>query len=243
MSRVKDFVSGSHWHDMIAIACVVEYVVSPQKKNMIYKIIQKEDDFLEKIYRESMDDLNAFYEINWTHHLPKIVVVDNREMMDLLSGQKTENWVIGWADERTIYVLNRDNFEKESDHKYNLEEYSEFIKHELSHLFFHILSGGNRKPVWLNEGFAVYTSGQNKSKKKLTEFSRFLESYDQGEKGVYAESGFFVQSLVEKFGKQKLLDLAKELKKIKTKEEFKKFFAEEYGFHLSYDDINAQKLI
>lgn len=210
---------------------------------MIYKIIQQEDDFLEKIYRESMDDLNVFYEINWKHHLPKIIVVDDRKTIDLLKWEETENWVIGWAEAKTVYVLNRDNFEKESNHKYNPDKYAALIKHELSHLFLNILSGGHGKPVWLTEGFAIYTSGQNKFNKKPTDFKKFLEFHNNGGEGVYAESGFFVQALVEKFGKQKLLDLAKELKNKKTKEEFGQFFSKEYGFDLSYDEVNAQKLI
>ena len=210
---------------------------------MIYKIIQQKDDFLEKIYVESMDDLNAFYEINWTHHFPKIIVVDDRKTIDLLSGHETEDWIIAWVDGRTVYVLNRDNFEKESSHKYDPEKYSALVKHELSHLFFSILSGCRNNPIWLNEGFAIYTSGQNKFKKKITEFSRFLEFYDHGGSGVYSESGFFVQALIEKLGKQKMLEIVRGLKNIKTKEEFEHFFAKEYGFHLTYDEINAQKLI
>lgn len=213
------------------------------KKNMIYKIIPQKDDFLEKIYKESMEDLNVFYGIDWTHHLPKIIVVDDRKSIDHIKGRETEDWIVGWTDGGTVYVLNRDNFEKESNHKYNPDEYSSLIKHELSHLFFGILSGFQSKPIWLNEGFAIHTSGQNKFKKKPIEFSKFLEFYDHGGSGVYAESGFFVQALVEKFGKQKLLDLAKELGNLKTKEKFEQYFAKEFGFHLTYTEINSMKLI
>jgi len=211
-------------------------------KNMIYNITQTKDDFLEKIYKESLDDLNAFYEINWTHHLPRIFVVDDRKTIDLLKGEKTEDWLIGWSEKNTVYVLNKDNLEKESDHKYNPDEYSAFIKHELSHSFYNILSSGNAKPIWLNEGVAIYTSGQNKFKKKPTEFSKFLEFYDKGGKEIYGEAGFFIQALVEKFGKQKLFGLIKDLKSLKGKEEFEKFFAKEYGFGLNYEEINTQGL-
>lgn len=211
--------------------------------NMIYKIIPQEDDFLEKAYRGSMDDLNMFYGIDWTHNTPKIIIVDDRKTMDLLRGGETEDWVVGWTEDRTVYVLNRGNYEKESNHKYNPEEYLTLIKHELSHLFFSILSGYQSFPIWLNEGFAIYTSGQNKFKKKPTEFSKFLEFYDNGGSGVYAESGFFVQGLIEKFGKQKLLELVKELRNLHTKEKFEEHFSKEYGFNLTYEEINSQKLI
>jgi hypothetical protein len=207
---------------------------------MIYKITQTKDDFLEKIYKESLDDLNAFYEINWTHHLPRIFVVNDRKTIDLLKGEKTEDWLVGWVEGKTAYILNKNNLKKESNHKYNPDEYFALVKHEISHLFFRTLSGGNAKPIWLNEGVAIYTSGQNEFKKKPTEFSKFLEFYDNGGKEIYSEAGFFVQALIEKFGKPKLLNLVKDLKNIKNKEEFEKFFAKEYGFGLNYEEINTQ---
>lgn len=210
---------------------------------MIYKIIPQEDDFLENVFKESMTSLNAFYEIDWTHHLPKIITVDDRKTTDLLKGQETEAWVVGWTEDRAVYILDRNNFEKESNHKYNPDEYSALVKHELSHLFFSILSSYQSFPIWFNEGCAIYTSGQNKFRKKPTEFSKFLEFYDHGGRGVYGESGFFVQALVEKFGKQKLLDFIKELKGLKTKEKFEQHFAKEYGFQLTYKEINARKFI
>lgn len=210
---------------------------------MIYKIIPQEDALLEKIYKESMDSLNDFYEINWVHHLPKVVVIDDRKTIDLIKGEKTENWITGWAEKKTVYVLSRDNFEKESSHKYDSEKYSALIKHELSHLFYNILSGHCRAPVWLSEGFAIYTSGQNKFKKKPVEFGKFLEFYNDGGSGVYSESGFFVQAIVEKFGKQKLFNMVKNLKGLDTKEKFEQSFAKEYGFQLTYGEINDKKLI
>ncbi len=190
-----------------------------------------------------MSDLNIFYEINWIHHLPKIVIVDNRETINLLKGEETEKWIVGWSEGKTVYILNKDNFGKESDHVYHPDEYSALIKHELSHSFYNILAGGNHTPVWLNEGVAIYTSGQIKFKKKPIVFSKFLEFYEVGGKEVYSEAGFFVDGLVEKFGKQKLLNFIKNLKNIKTKEKFEESFTKEYGFNLTYEEINKQRLI
>lgn len=207
---------------------------------MIYKAIPFEDNFIENTYKKSLDELNNFYEIGWVHHLPKIVIVDDRKTINLLRGEKTEDWLTGWSEGQNVFFLNKDNFEKESNHKYSPDTYSALIKHELSHSFFKVLSSGQSKPIWLNEGVAIYISGQNDFKKKPSVFSNFLEFYDNGGKKVYSESGFFVQALVEKYGKQKLLDLIKELKKIKSKEEFENYFKKEYGFKLSYEEINKQ---
>jgi len=208
---------------------------------MIFKIHHIKDDFLEKIYTDSMKSLNEFYEINWVHHLPTVITVDDRETINVFKGKKTEGWLVGWANGSQVYVLNKDNFEKESSHKYNLDEYSALVKHELSHCFYSILSNYNHFPSWLTEGDAIHTSGQNKFKKKPKKFSEFLDFHYHGGSGIYKESGFFIEKLIEKFGKQKLLNIIKKTKNLKTRKEFNQLFAKEYGFNLNYDEINALK--
>ena len=204
----------------------------------IFQIESKEDKIVNEIFGESMDDLNTFYEINWVHHLPKIIIVNDRESIDLLKGQKTEDWLVGWSEGKTVYVLDRDNLEKESSHKYNPDEYKALIKHEISHSFYHILSNNQYKPVWLCEGTAIYTSGQNKFKKKPEKFKEFLEFYEKGGSEVYKESGFVVQMLVEKFGKQKLLEIISESRNARTEKEFRELFLAKYGFELTYEEVN-----
>lgn len=206
---------------------------------MIYKINLTEDVFLEDIYKKSLDDLNIFYEINWKHHLPKVIIVDDRKTINFLKGEETESWIIGWSEGKTIYVLNKDNFENESEHKYNTDEYSAFIKHELSHSFFNALSNGNQKPIWLNEGVAIYTSGQNKFKRPVVKFEKFLEFYEKGGKEIYSEAGFAVELLINKFGKEKILSLIKNLKNYPSKEVFGQVFEKEYGFPLNYNNFNS----
>lgn len=206
---------------------------------MIYKVSIIKDDFLENIYRESLDELNAFYGIDWKHYLPRIIVVDDRKTIDFLKGEKTKSWVIGWSESKTIYILNKDNYEDESDHKYDHLRYSAFIKHELSHSFYNVLSKGNCKPIWLNDGVAIYTSGQNKFKKKPVKFKNFLEFHNHGGKEMYAESGFVVQLLVEKYGKQKLLKLISGLDMVKNNNDFSGFFKKIYGFDLNYENFNS----
>ena len=190
-----------------------------------------------------MKSLNEFYEIGWVHHLPTIVIAEDRKTINTIRQKETPDWNIGWINGNMGWacVLDRNSLEKESSHKYKPETYKATVKHELSHLFYRILCSGANKPDWLWEGTATYTSGQNKFKKQPTEFKEFLEFYEKSGKGVYYESGFFVQFLVEKFGKQKLLNLIKESKNIKTESEFNQLFAKEYGFNLNYDEINALK--
>ena len=207
---------------------------------MIFKIETISDDFLEKACEEGMKDLNDFYGIDWVHHLPNIFIVKDRKQIDELRHEKTSGWVVGWCDRnRSIYLLDRDNFEKESEHKYKTETYKARLKHELSHAFYKIVSSGICKPIWLIEGVAIYTSGQNVFKKVPSEFKNFLEFYEgDGGGDVYTESGFAVQLLVEKFGKEKLLDLVKATKTINSKEDFDKKFKEIYEFEPTYEEFN-----
>ena len=206
---------------------------------MIYNITPKSDRFYEKIFKESMIDLNKFYEINWVHHTPRIIVVKDRKTIDLLKGVKTEPWVVGWSDGRTIYILNKNHLEKESNHKYNPATYYALLKHEISHAFYHIVSMGQYRPAWLCEGVAIYTSGQIHHKKQPIKFKNFLKFTDKGGSGVYAEPGFVIEMLVRKFGKEKLLKLIEETKMVKLNSQFNKLFKRLYGFKPTYKEFNG----
>ncbi|MFW9880082.1 MAG: hypothetical protein ACFFG0_43965 [Candidatus Thorarchaeota archaeon] len=210
---------------------------------MIFEINEKKDKFLEEIYHKSMKELDEFFKIGWIRNTPHIYIVPNRKIIDKLRREKTEDWLVAWAfaPSRIVYLLDRKNYEKESNHKYSKETFEKRVKHELSHMFISAYTGlFQLKPLWLNEGVAIYLSGQNKFKKPVKEFSKFLESYDSYAKGIYHESGFFIEMLVEKFGKSKLLRLIKSLKEIKSEKEFNKKFKQIYGFDLNYREINRR---
>jgi len=65
----------------------------------------------------------------------------------------------------------------------------------------------------------------------------FIKFYKKKGKEVYYESGFAVEFLVEKYGKNKILKLVKSLKNIDSEEEFNKKFKEIYGFELKYENF------
>ncbi|MDD4761827.1 MAG: hypothetical protein PHZ25_02300 [Candidatus Pacebacteria bacterium] len=209
---------------------------------MIYKLslAKSNDKFIKKIFQESMKDLGEFYGINWTTNTPKIILLEDRKSIDLLHVKKTESWLVGWADNnmRIVFILDKKNFEKFSSHKYSTAGYSALIKHELSHLFYKILSEGKFGPAWLSEGVAIYTSGQNKLKTKPREFKNFMSFYAKGGSEVYKESGFAVELLVKKFGKNKLFELIKSLQSISNENQFNKTFKKIYGFQISYKVMN-----
>jgi hypothetical protein len=208
---------------------------------MPLKVESFEDELIDKICKESTDDLNKFYEIDWVHHLPVVIVVKDRKSIDLLEGEKTEPWIVGLTERNKIFILDHNNLSTDSDHIYSPEKYHSLLKHEISHAFYSILSGNNMKPVWLCEGTAIYTSGQNSEnseKHSKKHFKEFLSFYENGGKGVYAESGFAVELLVKGFGKQKLLDLIKGLRSIASQKDFTALFIQIYGMEPTYEKFN-----
>lgn len=208
---------------------------------MLYKLNVSDfkDEFIENVYRKAMEDLREFFGVNWIKNTPQIFIVNDRAAIDTLNAKKTEPGFVGWANSRNIFLLDRKNLEKESSHKYSDEYYSSLIKHELSHLFYKIVSEGKTNPRWLSEGVAIYASGQIKLKPKPEKFTNFLEFYDHTAGETYAESGFVVKLLVEKFGKEKLLSLIKQLKNAENEEQFNSLFHKIYGFRISYEYLNG----
>jgi len=204
---------------------------------MIFVIQSRDEKFLEKIYNQSMKELDDFFGLNWKRNKPNIFLVRDRNTINNLRGIKTEDWVVGFVNKADIYLLDRENYEKESCHKYSDEEYSKTIKHELTHCFFQVVSGFKNKPDWLWEGIAVYLSEQYKTKNKPEEIKEFLNYYEKSGPGVYNESGFVVEFLVKNYGKQKILDLITSLKEIDSEEKFAEKFKEIYGFELNYKNF------
>lgn len=207
---------------------------------MIYKIKESHDKNLIDIYTRAMADLEELYRFKWTKNRPRIILVEDRNMIDSLQGEKTENWFIGWSEGgRNIFVLDIHKMAKESSHKKSPEEYECLVKHELSHAFLRVASGfAHYIPTWFNEGIAIYFSGQNKYKKPAVKFDKFLGYYDKDGSGAYYESGFAIEALVNKFGKIKLSKLIAKLKNIKNKKDFIALFKAIYKSDPSYGYFN-----
>jgi hypothetical protein len=185
-----------------------------------------------------MKDLNKFYGIKWTFGRPNVIIARDRKQIDELKDIKTERWLIGWASGQFVYLLDRKTYNKESEHTYNEKFYRCSLRHELSHAFYAILSDRRTSPVWLCEGVAIYTSGQNNLKKKPDIFKTFLNFYDKGGRGVYSESGFAVEILIRKYGKKKILNLISLLGTVQNNISFLKLFKGIYGFKPNYKNFN-----
>ena len=185
-------------------------------------------------FDKAMKELIDFYGVNWIENTPVIYLVDSRESFDIISGYKTDDWVVGRAlSDNKLLLLSPESYEKESRHKYSDEEYYSLLKHELSHLFYIIFSKG-KGPVWLDEGFAIYTSNHLSTKERPKEFKDFLKYYSYEDENVYLEAGFVVEGLIIKYGKEKVIGFLKVLPNVNREDDFKKEFEKYFGLELDY---------
>jgi hypothetical protein len=100
--------------------------------------------------------------------------------------------------------------------------------------------------LWLWEGLAIYLSGQlyqYKKPLKLKNFLEFYNKYNNETTDVYKESGFAIKFLVDKFGKEKLLELLKGVTKYMSEPDFAKLFKKIYKISLKYKSFNDQTIL
>ena len=213
---------------------------------MVYKLQEEKTGLVHEAYEKGMAKLNKFFGKNWTKNTPWLFIVKDRKMINGLMGWDTPGWLVAWGGKPKngtayVYILDKDNYEKESIKEYSDEKYEAMVLHELTHCFIDSITGSYRKPAWLNEGISEYLADQLKWKKKIPgKFEEFLDSFDEGKKGAYLEGGFVVKMLVEKYGKDKLLFLLNRIKEIKPDEKrFSQLFKEVYGIELGYKEING----
>jgi hypothetical protein len=208
---------------------------------MIYKIKSFSHKYYEKVCETAIFDLNKFFGLNIENISPNLFLVNDRKTMNDLRQQKTESWVVGWGSPYAVYLLDYRNFLKESNHTYvNKKHYSALIKHEMVHIFTHKVCIGSN-PLWLWEGLAIYLSGQlyqYKKPLKLKNFLEFYNKYNNETTDVYKESGFAIKFLVDKFGKEKILELLKSITKDISEIEFARLFKSVYNKLLEYKTFN-----
>lgn len=202
-------------------------------------ITQSNHTKVKGFYHKAMKELIDFYGINWIENMPVIYLVGSRKDFDIISGYKTDDWVVGRAlGYNKLLLLSPESYEKESRHKYSNEEYYSLLKHELSHLFYIIFSQG-KGPIWLDEGFAIYTSNQLSTKERPKEFKNFLKYYSYEDEKVYSKAGFVVEGLINKYGKEKAIGFLKVLPNVNSEDDFKNEFEKYFGLELSYKDLQV----
>ncbi len=206
---------------------------------MLLKVSELENHNIEKLCLQGLATVETFFNVDRPYNKPKFVIVDDRATIDSAYGRKTEPWLVGWTGGKYIFLLNPENYEKESSHKYSQQEYSRIITHEIVHYFYKSLVGSDN-PRWLSEGLSLYIAGQyNELRTKPKTFCDFLNYFDKTDSGVYIESGFVIKKLVDNFGKDKLLEFVKSLRGSVTAHDVSKKFNNSFGVELKYESINA----
>lgn len=205
---------------------------------MVFDIQKSNNKKVEEMYERSMKELGEFFGMRWEENRPKVIFVPDREIYNFLAGEETEDWEEGstFNSHNSIYVFPPEKIEKETSHTYSDESYFQFIKHELSHLFIHVVCGSI--PVWIDEGLAVCSSGQRDKWGNPKEFNRFLESWDFTVQGSHVEMGGAVGILMDEFGKDQVINFAKVSAGIKSKEELGEIFKDFFGIELEYKWFN-----
>ena len=206
---------------------------------MIFELKEKKDKILEKMYDKAMNELNNFFGISWKKNKPNLIILNSRKDIDNIRNEKSPDWLIGWADSQDIYMLNFKKYKTESSHKKDtIDDYYKTLKHELCHMFFSSFSQRIEfhQYIWLSEGVSIFVANQVKN--KIIKFRTFIDQYSKFDGLAYQESGFAIQVLVENFGKQRLLDLIKSLKEVKSEKDFNKQFKKIYGQNPTYKFFN-----
>jgi hypothetical protein len=196
------------------------------KPSRCFRIKPIEDKKILSFLLSAQKNLAKFFGIKMP--IPHVFIVSSRKDINAIFGRKTKNWIVAWIKKGTIFALDQAAYRKESNHK-DPRYFWKVLKHEYCHLYFEKFTSANF-PKWLNEGLACYLARQEKyppPKGKLLNILRYHKKSDQW---VYAVGYFWVNLLIKKFGKAKLLKLLRGLHANTSKKEFDARFHRIYGF-------------
>jgi len=198
-----------------------------QKENLIFEIEAQDQKFIEGFnISKKIENIFAFYEIE--QKILEIKFVYSIEEYEKNSGEKFEKWYCGFIKNGIVFVLSPSIMEQVGIHK--KEEIEGIILHEISHILFR-MKGLEPVPLF-NEGLAGYL-GQYEQRMKNIRKINFkeinIENFLMGNKDngrFYLISFYVVKTIIDKFGKEKLLSFLKELKVQKEKnfDAFQKIF-------------------
>ncbi|MDP2947481.1 MAG: GNAT family N-acetyltransferase [Nanoarchaeota archaeon] len=190
-----------------------------KKLTNFLKLTQKE---LEKFFGIKIKPANIF-------------LLESRKQIDSIRKEKTEPWLVGWTKGNVIFILSPEKFTKESNHK-NPNGFWKTLKHEYTHIAIGKFCGHN-KPRWLNEGLCCYFANQVKIQPSKKELLRVFGYYQNHDARIYALGCFWVNLLIERFGKEKFIKLLKRVSDKPDEKDFKKAFCGVYKFHYSKEDF------
>ncbi len=188
---------------------------------------------ISKFLKENRLEFDKFFGIKLA--LPNIRLIADRRAFNNYWNKKTEDWMVGWTKENTIFILNPKNYTKESSHK-TITSFWQVLKHEHAHCYFKKITNTNY-PKWLNEGLACYLSKQVKLQPMPREALKVFDYFSKNGTQNYKLGYFWVKLLIEKFGTEKFIKLIKTLSDKTTEKQFGRNFYNIYKFRYSKDDF------
>ncbi len=163
--------------------------------------------------------------------------INQREDLNLVWGEKTEDWFVGACKNNNIYIFDPKVYDKESSHR--KEEFWQTLKHEYCHIYYTQITKSHY-PFWLNEGLACYLSGKKLVLKDgfKNKLFNIFSYYNKTDSNVYMIGQFWVEYLLKNFGKKKLLELINSIKPEMRNHQFAKEFYKIYGLKFNKDTFS-----
>jgi len=195
-------------------------------KDIVLEIgkVRKLPSFVQHLSRNKTE-LDRFFGIKLP--VPQVFLIQSRYQIDKIWKRKTESGNVGWAKGGAIYILSPENYVRESDRK-NMSTYWKVLKHEHAHIYQSYVAGG-WLPRWLSEGLACWLAGQTKNKPDLQIALSVIQYHVQGGAGVYQAGYYWVERLIGKFGKKKLVAFLRALGPEASQHRVRRVFKNIYG--------------
>lgn len=185
-----------------------------------------------EIKEKTIQDYNEFFKITLQKEF-KIYMIHYREEMDILQGKKTEDWLKGCTQDygTKIFLYDYNYYYKETGKNFHAKE---LLKHEIAHVYVAEIRNRGFVPRWLNEGLAYYLANQQISNGPIKEIVNCIDSHETFIVEHYKSSGKLVILLINKYGKEKIINL---LKSSTNPNEFFSAFKKVYGFELTKENL------
>lgn len=198
--------------------------------------IVRQDKKYEKYLNSCRENLGKWFGINVL--MPHVLFVQSRKDYNKIMGRETSSWVTGTTMNNTIFILDPKIYIKESSHD-DIKRFWKVLKHEYAHIYYNNITGCS-VPRWLNEGVACYLAEQKKEEPSRESLLNPNIYFDKGGKDIYVVGYFWVEFLIMKYGKSKLLKLIKTINSKTTKNKFNADFKKIYGFGLTKQELSKK---
>jgi hypothetical protein len=172
-----------------------------------------------------LDELGKFYGFRYEHPVKVILAMDERAYGEA-AGEDAPSWSVAVAQRRQIVI-------RRAGENFGTQQFNSTLKHELSHVLLgemFALSRPGALPRWLDEGLAVYVSGEWEMPEAWTasktemytalrsgqalDFDEISASFPYSEwkaRIAYAQSYHFVAYLIKRFGEDRMRGFLKHL--------------------------------